>query len=66
MQCKSACQESLNASKQSFERELKAKNDEIFKLKNDLDSVKKRYDEKDKFEKEILNNHQINLRKFNF
>ena len=27
----------------------------------ELDSIKKRYEEKDKFEKEILNNHQINL-----
>lgn len=27
--------------------------------------IKKRYDEKDKFEKEILNNHQNNLRNNN-
>jgi uncharacterized small protein (DUF1192 family) len=51
----------LNQTKSAYELELKLKNDAVFKAKNELDSIKKRYEEKDKFEKEILNNHQINL-----
>ena len=51
----------LSQAKSAYELELKLKNEEVFKAKNELDSIKKRYDEKDKFEKEILNNHQINL-----
>ncbi len=54
-------QAGLSQSKNAFEMELKLKNDAVFKAKNELDSIKKRYEEKDKFEKEILNNHQINL-----
>jgi chromosome segregation ATPase len=56
-------QETLNSSKLSHERELKLKIEEINRVKNELESIKKRYDEKEKFEKEILNNHQLNLRK---
>ena len=56
-------QETLNSSKLSHERELKLKIEEINRIKNELESIKKRYDEKEKFEKEILNNHQLNLRK---
>lgn len=54
-------QGNLSQAKSAYELELKLKNDSIFKAKNELDSIKKRYEEKDKFEKEILNNHQINL-----
>jgi len=54
----------LNSAKLSHERELKLKIEEINRVKNELESIKKRYDEKEKFEKEILNNHQLNLRKF--
>lgn len=54
-------QSSLNQTKSAYDMELKLKNDAVFKAKNELDSIKKRYEEKDKFEKEILNNHQINL-----
>jgi chromosome segregation ATPase len=56
-------QETLNSAKLSHERELKLKIEEINRVKNELESIKKRYDEKEKFEKEILNNHQLNLRK---
>lgn len=45
----------------NYEREIKLKTDEILKFKTELESIRLRYDEKDKFEKEILNNHQINL-----
>lgn len=54
-------QSNLNQTKSAYELELKLRNDAVFKAKNELDSIKKRYEEKDKFEKEILNNHQINL-----
>ncbi len=54
-------QANLSQTKNAYELELKLKNDAVFKAKNELDSIKKRYEEKDKFEKEILNNHQINL-----
>ncbi len=45
---------------------MKLKTDEIQRLKLELEMIKKRYDEKDKFEKEILNNHQNNMRNFSF
>lgn len=54
-------QGNLSQAKSAYELELKLKNEAIFKAKNELDSIKRRYEEKDKFEKEILNNHQINL-----
>lgn len=46
----------------SHERDIQLKRDEITKLLSELNSVKKRCEEKDQFEKEILNNHQLNLR----
>jgi hypothetical protein len=45
----------------SIEKELAQKNEVIQKLTHELEVMKKRYDEKDKFETEILSNHQNNL-----
>ena len=45
----------------SIEKELVQKNEVIQKLTHELEVMKKRYDEKDKFETEILSNHQNNL-----
>ena len=37
------------------------KTDEIQRLKHEMECMRKRYEEKDKFETEILSNHQNNL-----
>lgn len=56
-------EESVNTVSKNQLNDLKAKNDEIHRLKHDIEQMRKRYDEKEKFENEILNNNQSNLRK---
>ncbi len=51
-----------NAQKMS-EKELKLKSEEIYRLKNELESLKRHLNEKDRFEKEILNNQQLSSSK---
>jgi hypothetical protein len=59
----SSNQDSWSLRIKNIEKDLAQKNEEVLRLKNELDGIKKRYDEKDKFETEILNNHQNNLSK---
>ena len=53
-------QESMDSATKLNEREIRLKTDEIQKLRTELDSLKKHLNEKDKFEKELLSNHQLN------
>ena len=54
-------QDSMVLKSKNLEKELKVKTDEIQRFKHELEIMKKRYDEKDKFETEVLSNHQNNL-----
>jgi hypothetical protein len=49
----------MNSFSKSNELELKLKTDEIQRLRSELDSLKKHLNEKEKFEKELINNHQL-------
>lgn len=54
-------QDTYTSVNKTFEKELKLKTEELNRVKAELETLKKQYDEKDKFEKEILNNHQLNM-----
>ena len=56
-------QETIFSMKTSNDREIKIKNDEIQRLRHEIETGKRRYEDKDKFEKDILTNHQQNLGK---
>jgi hypothetical protein len=59
-------QDTYTSVNKTFEKELKQKTEDLNRVKTELETLKKQYDEKDKFEKEILNNHQLNMSKNNY
>ena len=53
--------EKLNMQKQLYDQDMKTKNDEIKKLKHEYDALRNRNDEREKFQKDLLNNHESNI-----
>jgi hypothetical protein len=56
----------MNSISKSNELELKLKTEEMQRIRTELDSLKKHLNEKEKFEKELLNNHQLSSSNFLF
>ncbi|CAF0964067.1 unnamed protein product [Brachionus calyciflorus] len=61
----SLVQEKIDQANLKYQNDLKIKNDEMQRYKNELVQVKKRYADQEKFESEILANNQNNLSEIN-
>ena len=56
----------MNSYSKSNELELKLRTDEIQRLRSELDLLKRHVNEKDKFEKELITNHQLSSSNISF
>ena len=59
-------QEKLNMQKQLYEQDMRTKNDEIKRMKHEYEALRNRNDEREKFQKDLLNNHESNISGFFF